>query len=583
MELKDLSREIENLKNEYPKLSNDNLFVLWFLRAFITENLDLSVMSLCGEKSDKGIDAILIDEKAKIVFIIQAKYRQKIFKKLESRVDITDFASLSGKLTGGKDTFSTFIQSATPEVRKKLEEARDRILKRKYSLRLYYATLGKCSKDLEKEAIYSVRQSNCDAIFEIFTGKRILLLLSDYFEGVAPPVPSIELEMEYGAGMRINGPLQRYDSHTDIDSYVFSMSANAIADVFEKCGPRLFARNVRGFLGKSEINIGMEDTLKNQPEYFWYYNNGITIICDMAEIRSTEGKDILHVENPQIINGQQTTRTLHNIVKDKTKASVLIRVIRVPRADDKDREHFENLVSTIVAATNLQNAIRPSDLMSNDRRQIEIERAFRKQSYLYLRKRQSRSEAKADAGGNHFFTIKKEELAQSVAACDLDPFLLRLGKETLFEEHYYKTVFPTSNINYYLNRYWVMKKVTNAAKGYPERAYAKWLVLHFIWKYMDPKLSSASSSKFFQNECKRYSELSRDLIEIADVIFKVAILFYNKKRGRGETANDPSTFFRRKNAYIEFNSFWRSANNTYRELFKKKMNKFDMAFKSINS
>ena len=43
--------------------------------------------------------------------------------------------------------------------------------------------------------------------------------------------------------------------------------------------------NVRGFLGSTEINRGMEATLTREPEYFWYYNNGVTIVCDDATHR----------------------------------------------------------------------------------------------------------------------------------------------------------------------------------------------------------------------------------------------------------------------------------------------------------
>ncbi len=375
---KELQSEINYLREQFPKLSDDNLFVLWFLRAFITEDMELSAKSLCGKKSDKGIDAIFIDEKVKVVFVVQTKYRHSITDKTENRADVCDFAELSWKIAGSKDDFAAITQSAAPEVRARLEEARSRIKKRDYSLQLYYVTLGKCSKDLEKEAIALVRKADCQARIDIFTGNRILLLLSDYLEGVAPPIPSVELEMESGSGVKVNGILQRYDSRTDIDSWVFSISGQSISDVFDKCGPRLFARNVRGFLGDTDINRGMEETIENEPEYFWYYNNGITVVCDAAEQRSSKGRDILYVENPQIINGQQTTRTLHRKIDRTSKASVIIRVIRVPRQAGQHHERFENLVSRIVSATNWQNAIRPSDLMSNDRRQIEIERNFSK-------------------------------------------------------------------------------------------------------------------------------------------------------------------------------------------------------------
>src|SRR5262249_274714 len=139
-------------------------------------------------------------------------------------------------------------------------------------------------------------------------------------------------------------------------------------------------------------NRGMERTLKDEPQHFWYYNNGITMVCDDAEEIRRGVRGLLRVRNPQVINGQQTTRVLHRRAGEGRSASVLVRVIRVPRDDGRDVSHFEALVSQIVAATNFQNAIRPSDLMSNDRRQVELERQLRKLDYQYIRKRTTKGE-----------------------------------------------------------------------------------------------------------------------------------------------------------------------------------------------
>jgi len=46
--------------------------------------------------------------------------------------------------------------------------------------------------------------------------------------------------------------------------------------------------------------------------------------------------------------------------------------------------------------------------------------------------------------------IKKDETAQAVAASDLDPFIVREGKERLFDERLYSQVFPSADSNYYL-------------------------------------------------------------------------------------------------------------------------------------
>lgn len=88
-------------------------------------------------------------------------------------------------------------------------------------------------------------------------------------------------------------------------------------------------------------------------------------------------------------------------------------------------------------STNWQNHIVPSDLIANDRRQIEIARQLRNLGYWYVRKRQTKGEARREAGGKQYHFIDKTELAQAVAGCDLDPAVVRKGKEKLFEEHMY--------------------------------------------------------------------------------------------------------------------------------------------------
>jgi hypothetical protein len=443
---------------------------------------------------------------------------------------------------------------------------------------MFYVTLGKCSAALQDEADRLARSATTPVAFQLFDGKRIMLLLADYFDGVAPPVPSLDLEIESGGGVRTTGVFNRYDSKTDIESWAFSMTDIAVAGLFERAGSRLFARNVRGFLGSTEINRGMEATLSKEPEYFWYYNNGITLVCDDAKQESSRGQNILRVTNPQVINGQQTTRTLARAVRKGPRASILVRVIRVPRESAGDGNHFDTLVSRIVAATNWQNAIRPSDLMSNDRRQIEIERQLRKLNYLYLRKRMTKGEARRAAGARHLRLIKKEELAQAVAGCDLDPFFVREGKERLFEERWYGQIFPTADPNYYLPRYWLMREVSYAARGYPERAYAKWLTLNFVWQAFAPLCRKRAQVDAFRNVCERSKgDIEAPLLRAIDAIFAAALRFYRANRGAGPTAIDVSTFFKRRNLHKEFARFWRGSRNNSRPAFDRSWTRFRKA------
>ena len=566
--VRDLRREVDEFRERYHTLG-DELFVLWFLRAFVTESEVDAAAAVCGGAGDKSVDAVLIDDPARIVFLVQGKYRKDLGAKAEKRTDVTAFAQLAVDLTGPGEGFTSAREGhgargpaqvgGGPEPR--------------HAPRLHLAALlrdhGEMQRGPARGSRPIVRGADRRTAFQLFDGAGAMLLLADYLDGVAPPVPSLDLEIEAGGGVTTGGVFNRYDGKTDIESWVFSMTNDAVAGLFDRAGTRLFARNVRGFLGSTEINRGMEATLAKEPEYFWYYNNGITVVCDEARKESNRGRDILRVTNPQVINGQQTTRTLARAARRGPRASVLVRVIRVPRDDEGGGpNHFDALVSRIVAATNWQNAIRPSDLMSNDRRQIVLERQLRKLHYLYLRKRMTKGEARRAAGVHHLRLVKKEEIAQAVAACDLDPFVVREGKERLFEERWYGQIFPNGDPKYYLSRYWLMREVSYGARGFPERAYAKWLVLNFVWGKLDPNTRSRAGAEAFRAACERDDgEIVGPLLRAIHAVYRAALAFYRGRRGSGPTALDVSTFFKRRKLHTEFERHWRGSRNGHRKAF----------------
>lgn len=569
--LKDLKVELADFQERYPKLNEDDLFVAWFMRAYITDDEEASVRAVAGGARDKSIDGIYVDHAARTVFVIQAKYRKAVEGKTELRNDLLGFAHVAEVICNPTAAaFSSFLENMEPYSAELLKETRQRVLKGGYRLWLYYVTLGRVTPGAEKDAIKLASRAHPEAAMEVLAGKRIMLLLRDYLDGAAPPIPTLDLEMEAGRDVTVNGILQRYDEASDIESWVFSMRGSMVADVFQRSGARLFARNIRGFMGRTPVNEGMVDTLATEPRRFFYYNNGITIVCDRAERISNKGRDVLRVSNPQIINGQQTSRVLAEEEARAEQATVLVKVIRVPRDDHAGPAAFDELVSRIVQGTNWQNAIKPSDLMSNDRRQIEIERALRKLGYSYLRKREKKGESRKRVG-KRTIIIKKEELAQAVAGCDLDPVVARSGKDNLFEEHYYRKVFPHVDVDAYLSRYWLSRVVTYNAKGFPQRGYMKWLVLGFTWRRLAPAVRARSGATIFRRLCERNrAELLRPLDAAVDRVYRAAAAYYRKNRGQGETQADPSLFFRsKKGRDREFEQFWVSKANGSRRSFSR--------------
>lgn len=584
--LKDLRAQLTDFKERHSQLSEDDLFVAWFLRAYITDDEDAAVKAVAGGARDKSIDALFIDHAARTVFIVQAKYRKVLGAKTEGRNDLLGFAHVAQMMcTENAKDFNAFVGDMEEYCAELLQEARQKVLKSGYRLWMYYVTLGRVTPGVEKEATKAVAKVHPDAALEILAGTRIMPLLRDYLDGAAPPIPTLDLEMEAGHDVTVNGILQRYDETNDIESWVFSMRGGMVADVYERSGPRLFARNIRGFMGKTPVNEGMIATLESEPRHFFYYNNGITIVCDRAEKISKQGRDVLRVGNPQIINGQQTSRVLAQEASRAERATVLVKVIRVPREEHKEPASFDELVSRIVQGTNWQNAIKPSDLMSNDRRQIEIERALRKVGYNYLRKREKKGESRKRIGGKRAVMIKKEDLAQAVAGCELDPVVARSGKDNLFEEQYYTKVFPHTDADAYLSRYWLARVVTYMSKGYPQRGYMKWLVLGFTWKRLAPVVRSHGGATTFREMCERSRwDLFGPLHGAIDQVYLGAIRYYRRDRGQGEKQMDPSLFFRsKKGRDREFEDFWSRNGKKAKSSFERRWAKVTKVIKDASA
>lgn len=571
-----LTREVREIHNDFPSWTLDNAFVQWFLQAFLVADAEMAARSVTGVSHDKGIDGLFIDDAIGKVFILQGKFHQGRIAPNEPRSHVIAFTQLARKLTGPKAELDSYLTKIDPAVGRRVNEARQRIRKRGFELELYYVTTGKCSSALKSEAESEVNQANALVSISILDRKDILALLIDYLGGAAPPVPYLDLKIDSRGVLGSDGAIHRRDVATQVESWILTMSGKELAGLYSRAGDRLFSRNIRGFLGDTSINDGIALTLKDTPEYFWYFNNGVTIVCDSAR-KTVEGDQvILRVTNPQIINGQQTTRTVHT--SPAKQAAVLFRVISVPRGPERDQNQFESLVSNIVAATNWQNYITPSDLRANDTRQVLLQRELAKLKYHYIRKRQTKKEARRLLGNQHWFWIKKDEIAQMVAACEFDPVTVRSGKEGLFKQPYYDEIFDSRPMAQYLSIYWTGRIVKRQGAGYPDRAYAKWHVMHFVWPRIAPLLRARGSADHFRTSCER-GRWPAALDKAIDQVYRAILEFYRLNRGSGVHATDISNFFYRPHQHTAFESYWNGVRNKRRKRFMRLIKQLEDEFK----
>ena len=109
---RDLHGQIAEMRTTYQRLKDHELFLVWFLQATVTEDGATAVNAQTGNSKDKGAEAILIDDPARVAFIVQGKYRQKVNGGAEKRADVISFAQLARDPHGADEDFSCAAKEA---------------------------------------------------------------------------------------------------------------------------------------------------------------------------------------------------------------------------------------------------------------------------------------------------------------------------------------------------------------------------------------------------------------------------------------------------------------------------------------
>ena len=570
-DLADLHREITEIK-EQNGIKPDEAFIVWFLRAFTARVDDgdaQCIAALTGGKNDRNIDAVYIDHQPQIVFVVQGKYRTTPLPHAETRSDILAFAQLSQDFLGPPEDL---LAQADASIKDRLREAH-RCLRRGYRLHLQYATTGTVSPALRDAA---ERRIAGNAQITILDRRDIAVLVADYLEGAAPPIPSLDLPVQ---GEHV---FNRYDPISKLSSWVFTMSGQDLAAVHDRLGSRLFARNIRGFLGmKTPVNEAMLHTITSEPAKFWYFNNGVTMVSDKARQVTERGRQYLRLQNPQIINGQQTTRVLSSLTAGSGRpgdVSVLVKLLEIPR--EQHAADYGGLISGLVAATNFQNAISSSDLQANDLEQVRIDRELRKLGYVYLRKRQTKAEARANLGRRRIYFIKKEELARAIGSCLLPPEFWRRGKRQLWEHPVYEQIFDGKRTAAdYLTFYWLDRQVRRCARGDVRKGYAVYMLLNFLWRREGASFRRRDNARrlsaMAEHERDRNIAPAVTSLDHAVSSLMSAALAFFRANARIEAGQlDEASFFRRPKLVEDFARFWDSDENRHHERFLTEMSRF---------
>ncbi len=170
------------------------------------------------------------------------------------------------------------------------------------------------------------------------------------------------------------------------------VSVQEVQRLFNDHGDRLLERNIRRYLGlhTNRVNTAIHETLcdSTKSDKFYFYNNGITVVCDRFDYNAFQQSDYqVQLKNMQVINGGQTCKTIQKTLNDylptivAQSAYLLIRVYQLA-------ETHREIIQDITYATNSQNPVDLRDLKSNDEMQKNLELGLSDLGYTYRRQRE---------------------------------------------------------------------------------------------------------------------------------------------------------------------------------------------------
>jgi hypothetical protein len=205
----------------------------------------------------------------------------------------------------------------------------------------------------------------------------------------------------------------------------------------------LFDKNIRLFLGpKTEVSQSIQKTLAEKPDHFFYLNNGVTVLCERIESKSTKnsgGGKRLKIAGFSVINGAQTISSAaqfahENPTADISAARVTITLIQA----DADGSFGKS----VTRARNHQNKVESADFLALDDEQERLRRELAVLGIQYSYK------AEQNDGVVSETKIKAPEAIHALALFHKDPrYVLWLKNE------------PSSLLDIFSDRY---KNLINA-------------------------------------------------------------------------------------------------------------------------
>ncbi|WP_027219119.1 AIPR family protein [Butyrivibrio fibrisolvens] len=192
----------------------------------------------------------------------------------------------------------------------------------------------------------------------------------------------IEIPVKYDTELETEEDDGTPENIVSYTSYLAVVPGQVLNDLYLEYGSKLLEGNVRSFLSvRGKVNKSIQSTIKNYPEMFFAYNNGIAATATDIETEMTsEGLVITRIKDLQIVNGGQTTASIANtLLTAKKNENVDLSKLFVPmKISVLEHSMAEKIIPKISEYSNSQNKVDASDFFSNHPFHIRMEEYSRK-------------------------------------------------------------------------------------------------------------------------------------------------------------------------------------------------------------
>lgn len=384
-----INEDIAYYQDAHPHVANiekpEWAFNYWVLDKLFCEDED-EIENKIIDYSDHGIDCFIWHEESKDLYLIQNKYYSD-----SSALSKSYFTSAVedgyGQLVAGTYTRSAELQSIFNA---------NRIDPDFYVYHYFYVTNDVHSSELDN-AVQYFNTSN-----ESKNRSAQIFYLSDIQEAYyGEPIRQekhIEIVLETpNKGTRLNINNKDYGLGMEIDAKYIMLPVvtlyKALREAEEKQYP-IFDANIREYLGAGKsVNKRIIETLKSEDKKrFFFYNNGITIICSEASEKTVSSKLRVSLTDPQIVNGCQTVSSIKHVLenvpssmldKEYEDVYVMAKILEIPNAENEaDAMRLEQLRKNIVRFNNSQNSINEKTFEANNELFFRVQLEFEKYGFL---------------------------------------------------------------------------------------------------------------------------------------------------------------------------------------------------------